>query len=248
VRILAHRGSPGSEHCENTLAAVTAALDAGADGVEVDLRLSADGVLVLSHDADLGRLTGLPLSVADRPWEELHRVADARGLALARVEWLLAAAAGRSVVLELKSPPPAPGARARTAEALVERLCGLHAAGLPMAITVSSFDARLAAALRLRAPAHLGLRTALLGLPGRRPSGLLRAALAGGHDEVHPHLVDVLASPRTVAAAHACGVAVVPWTVNGRRAVRRCADLGVDGVITDAPVSAASALLHRSAA
>jgi glycerophosphoryl diester phosphodiesterase len=41
---------------------------------------------------------------------------------------------------------------------------------------------------------------------------------------------------------------VVPWTVNGRRAVRRCADLGVDGVITDAPVSAACALLHRSVA
>jgi glycerophosphoryl diester phosphodiesterase len=43
-------------------------------------------------------------------------------------------------------------------------------------------------------------------------------------------------------------VAVVPWTVNGRWAVRRCADAGVDGVITDAPVSAAATLLHRSAA
>jgi len=248
VRILAHRGSPGHEHLENTVAAVTAALDAGADGVEVDLRLSADGVLVLSHDADLGRLSGLPLPVADRTWDELRAAAAVRGLPLARVEWLLAAAAGRSVVLELKSPPPAPGARARTADVLVERLCGLHAAGLPLALTVSSFDARLAGELLRRAPAHLRLRTALLGLPGRRPAGLLRAALAGGHDEVHPHVVDVLAAPRTVTNAHSCGVAVVPWTVNGRRAVRRCADLGVDGVITDAPVAAAAALLHRSAA
>ena len=248
MRILAHRGSPGHEHSENTITAVTAALDAGADGVEVDLRLSADGVLVLSHDPDLGRLSGLRLPVAERSWDELRDAADARGLALARVEWLLAAAAGRPVVLELKSPPPRPGARARTADALVERLCGLHAAGLPLAVTVSSFDARLAAALRLRAPAHLLLRTALLGLPGRRPAGLLRSALAGGHDEVHPHVLDVLAAPRAVTAAHACGVAVVPWTVNGRRTVRRCADLGVDGVITDAPAGAAAALLDRSAA
>ena len=248
MRILAHRGSPATSASENTIAAVTAALDAGADGVEVDLRLSADGVLVLSHDADLGRLSGLALPVAGRTWEDLHEAADSRGLALGRVEWLLAAAAGRPVVLELKSPPPAPGARARTADVLVERLCGLHAAGLPLSITVSSFDARLAAAVRLRAQAHLRLRTALLGLPGRRPASLLRAALAGGHEEVHPHVLDVLAAPRTVRAAHGCGVAVVPWTVNGRRAVRRCADLGVDGVITDAPVTAAAALLHRSAA
>jgi len=248
VRILAHRGAPVSAQSENTVAAVTAALDAGADGVEVDLRLSADGVLVLSHDADLGRLCGLPLPVAGRTWDELRDAAASRGLALARVEWLLAAAAGRSVVLELKSPPPAPGARARTADVLVERLCGLHAAGLPLAVTVSSFDARLAAALRSRAPGYLGLRTALLGMPGRRPASLLRAALAGGHDEVHPNVLDVVAAPRTVAAAHACGVAVVPWTVNGRRAVRRCADVGVDGVITDAPVRAAAVVLERSAA
>jgi len=75
VRILAHRGSPATSASENTIAAVTAALDAGADGVEVDLRLSADGVLVLSHDADLGRLSGLPLPVADRSWDELREAA-----------------------------------------------------------------------------------------------------------------------------------------------------------------------------
>jgi glycerophosphoryl diester phosphodiesterase len=248
VRILAHRGAPRSEHQENTIAAVTSALDAGADGVEVDLRLSADGVLVLSHDPDLGRLSGLSLPVADTPWEQLRAAADARGLALARVEWLLAAAAGRAVVLELKSPPPAPGARARTAAALLDRLGVLHAAGLPLAVTVSSFDARLLAELRTGAPAQLRIRTALLGMPGRRPASLLRAALAAGHEEVHPHVVDVVGAPRAVSAAHACGVAMVPWTVNGPRAIRRCADLGVDGLITDVPVIAAAALLHRSAA
>ena len=41
------------------IAAVNAAYSSGADGVEVDLRLTADGVLALSHDADLRRLTGL---------------------------------------------------------------------------------------------------------------------------------------------------------------------------------------------
>jgi glycerophosphoryl diester phosphodiesterase len=61
-------------------------------------------------------------------------------------------------------------------------------------------------------------------------------------------VVDVVGAPRAVSAAHSCGVAMVPWTVNGPRAIRRCADLGVDGLITDVPVIAAAALLHRSAA
>ena len=248
VLLLAHRGSPAAPASENTVAAVIAALAAGADGVEVDLRLSADGVLVLCHDPDLGRLAGRSLPVADTTWEALRMTAGEHGVGLARVEWLLAAAAGRPVVLELKQPPPAPRARARTVGALLERLGGLHASGLPLAVTVSSFDPALVRMVRLEAPVDLGLRTALLGRPGWRPSALLRQALAAGHDEVHPHVLDVLAHPRSVASAHSCGLAVVPWTVNARRAVRRCADLGVEAVITDVPAAARRGLRVRPAA
>lgn len=252
MRILSHRGSPGTTIVENTIDAISAALDAGADGAEVDLRLSADGVLVLCHDPDLSRLTGHALAVAGTPWQVLRTAADARGVRLARVEWLLAAAAGSSVVLELKAPPPVPGARARTAGALAATLQALRGAGLPMDVTVSSFDAALVRAFRGAATGLVTgrepVRTALLGRPGRRPSTLLRQALAAGHDQVHPYVLDVLAHPRSVAAAHACGLAVVPWTVNHPRAVSRCADLGVDAVITDVPVVARGALSARRAA
>lgn len=247
MRILAHRGSPSPSTTENTVPAVTAALLAGADGVEVDLRLSADGVLVVCHDPDLRRVAGAPLPVAEAPWSALRAAADAGGVPLARLEWVLAAAAGTRVVLELKAPPPAPRARARTAEALVDRLCSLHAVGLPLDVTVSSFDASLVKQVRAERPVDLPVRTALLGRPGWRVSALLRQALAAGHDEVHPHVLDVLAAPKTVAAAHALGLAVVPWTVNARRALRRCVELGVDAVITDVPVTA-RASRTRSAA
>lgn len=252
VRILAHRGSPGTTGVENTIDAIGTALEVGADGVEVDLRLSADGVLVLCHDPDLSRLTGHPLPVAQTSWDVLRTAADARGVALARVEWLLAAVTGSSVVLELKAPPPVPGARARTAEALTATLEALRGAGLPMDVTVSSFDAALVRAFRVAAPGLVAgrepVRTALLGRPGRRPTTLLRQALAAGHDQVHPYVLDVLAHPRSVAAAHACGLAVVPWTVNHPRAVSRCAGLGVDALITDVPVAARGALTARGAA
>ncbi len=67
---------------------------------------------------------------------------------------------------------------------------------------------------------------------------MLRQAIAGGHDEVHPHIGALLAEPGCVAAAHSCGVAVTAWTVNRSRALRRLASLGVDTVITDVPVKA----------
>ena len=104
MRILAHRGCPGPTGTENTVPAVLTALDAGADGVEVDLRLSADGVLVVCHDADLRRVVGDDLDVHRASWDELRAAGERAGVPLARVEWVLAAAAGRRVVLEVQAP------------------------------------------------------------------------------------------------------------------------------------------------
>lgn len=246
VRLYAHRGSPGPTSVENTVPAVSAALSAGADGVEVDLRLSLDGVLVVSHDSDLRRVAACPLAVAATPWDRLRDACDRRGVPLARAEWLLAAMAGRPVVLELKQPPP--GLTPSTARALVGVLTGLAAAGLPLEVTVSSFSPPLVAAVRASAPRALGLRTALLGRVTDRPSALVRRALDAGHDEVHPQVAALLAEPSAVDRAHALGVTVVPWTVNRSRAVRRLSTLGVDGMITDVPVSARTALAARGAA
>lgn len=242
VQILAHRGLSTTPNTDNTVPAISAAFAAGADGVEVDLRLSADGVLVACHDADLARMAGLPLEVRFSPWERLRRTAELAGTPLARVEWVLAAAAGRPVVLELK---PAPD---RTAAVLVDRLVGLHAAGLSMDVTVSSFDAGLVRAFRAAAPRHLRARTALLGRPGCLALATLRQALAAGHDQVHPHVSDLLHCPETVELAAGRDVAVVPWTVNTSRTMRRCAELGVAGLITDRPRAACLALLHPAAA
>lgn len=242
MRILAHRGSPGTTTIENTVPAVTACLSSGADGVEVDLRLSADGVLVVCHDPDLLRLTGCAVPVAATRWDALRATADAHAVPLARLEWVLAALAGRPVVLEVKAPPPGPGAVWRTATALVDRLAVLDAVGLPLDVTISSFAPGVVSAVRANAPAQLGIRTALLGRPTVRAGSVLRQALAAGHDEIHPHVAALLAEPGCVAAAQRCGVGVVPWTVNRGRVVRRLALLGVDGLITDVPAKARTVL------
>ena len=126
---------------------------------------------------------------------------------------------------------------------LVERLVDLHLAGVPLDVTVSSFDRRLVAAFRAAVPPRLRVRTALLGAPGCLALATLRLALADGHDELHPHVSDLLADPEVAAEARACGVGVVPWTVNARRTLRRIAELGVDAVITDVPRQARATLL-----
>lgn len=240
MRLYAHRGSPGPSRFENTLPAVAACLLDGADGVEVDLRLSADGVLVVSHDPTLRRVAGSGLAVATSAWEELRVASACAGVPLARAEEVLTVLAGRPVVLEVKRPLP--GAVPATVAALVALLAALRRQGLPLDVTVSSFSPAVVAAVRGDAPGELGLRTALLGDVRDRPTSLLRQALEDGHDQVHPNVAALLAEPSAVARAHALGVGVVPWTVNRGRALRRLAALGVDGFITDVPRSARLAL------
>lgn len=242
MRILAHRGAPALGRTENTVPAIAAAVRSGADGVEVDLRLSADGVFVLCHDPDLQRLTGRPLDVARTPWPVLRSAAAEAEVPLARLEEVLPAVDDRRLILELK---PAP---VETGQLLVRRLQQLDDLGLHCELTVSSFDPELLGAVRATARGRVRLRTALLGRPGWLALATVRQALLAGHEEAHPHVSDLLADPCAAREAVDCGVDVVPWTVNSSRMIRRCADLGVAAVITDVPRKARAALATRAAA
>lgn len=240
MRIIAHRGAPALGRIENTVPAIGAALAGPAHGVEVDLRRTVDGVFAVCHDLGLLRLAGRDLRVATTPWPVLHAAAAGSGVPLARMEEVLAVAAGRPVVLELKPDQPGAG------EALVERLTHLRGIGMPLSVTVSSFDAELLG--DVRSAADPDLRTALLGRPGCLALATARLALADGHQEVHPHVSDLLADPDVAREATSSGLDVVPWTVNSSRMIRRCAELGCAAVITDLPRKAQVALAARTLA
>lgn len=70
VEICAHRGESWT-HVENTLPAVAAALEAGVATIEIDVRLTADGVPIVLHDATTARLWGNPTGVRDQTWEQV---------------------------------------------------------------------------------------------------------------------------------------------------------------------------------
>jgi glycerophosphoryl diester phosphodiesterase len=229
VRVFGHRGSPAPGRPENSVAAVTEALRQGADGVEVDVRLTADDTLVCSHGPVLRTRTGARLDVATSASGDLLGVAGRNSLAtLAEVLAAAQRPVGTQVVVEAK-PVTDIAVAVRTARALADVL---GAAAGSADLTVSSFDPALLAVIRTTC-ADLPVRTALLGDTSAPAAAVVWRAHEDGHDEVHLPLVGVRRTPQAVETARSLGLAVTFWTVNRRRDLRWAAELGVDAVITD---------------
>jgi glycerophosphoryl diester phosphodiesterase len=221
VNVYGHRGYAAA-HPENSVAGVVAAFEAGAYGVEVDVRRTSDGLLVCCHDAvtpDGNEIVSTPRA----------------NLALAGIDDILDAARGR-VVIEVKNIPGEPDFDApaeATAKLLVEVLAGRSGDE----VTVSSFDWFAAEVAR-----DAGLRSAFLAPPGVALEAALSYVDDAGHAEVHPHWTSVLESPAAVALAHEHGREVVCWTVDDADVARQLRDAGVDGVISNDPAALLRAL------
>lgn len=101
MKILGHRGVP-TVYPENTLVSLLEAVRLGADGVETDVRLTADGVPVLVHDEDLGRLCGVDGRVGDLTLSQLKTLRIHGEEIPTLEEFLLAMPSGRWLNIELK--------------------------------------------------------------------------------------------------------------------------------------------------
>ncbi|WP_377267364.1 glycerophosphodiester phosphodiesterase [Peterkaempfera sp. SMS 1(5)a] len=234
-RAVAHRGDP-YRHRENTLPSIRSALAAGADAVEVDVRLTRDGVPVLLHDPTLRRLWGL-----NRPLAELT-AADLRGLGghgaphqvptLAEALEAVATAprnpAGRAPLLMIDLDDAAPVA-ATCAE--VRRLGAADRVaycGPPSAMF----------AVRDHEP------TAEVSVTWRTPRTPPQALLA----ELRPQLLNLpfgLVTPALVEQARHTGLQVSAWTVDVRRTMARVLRTGVVSLTTNR-IGVLRALLDRS--
>ncbi len=224
LTLWAHRGShrPGGP-LENTLPAFERALAEAADGVELDVHLSRDGVPMVFHDETLERLApGDPRPLAAVDAAELRALELRGGSRMPTLAEVLDLLLGRlRINVEIKDTA-----------ALGPVLAALPAA--PAGVRRSSFDLDAVRVAADRAP-HIP-RAALTETGPRArdaadwPTGLLQATRA---DAWHPHhgLVDAA----RVARAHACGCAVNVWTVNDAALADRLAALGVDGIFTDHP-------------
>lgn len=209
--IWAHRGASAVER-ENTVAAFLAAVALGADGIELDVRRTADGHPVVRHDAQLpdGRLVSA-VAAGDLP-------ADVPLLDAA-----LDACGDLVVNIEIKEPP-------ELAEVVVAEVRNRGIAGR---VLVSCFD--LPTIDRVRAIDD-GIPTAYLAIfvPGRDEAGrLVDACRQRGHAAFHPYHLCV--DEHLVTVAHGAGLALNTWTVDDPARIAQLAALGVDAIVTNAP-------------
>jgi glycerophosphoryl diester phosphodiesterase len=218
--VIAHRGA--SHHApENTLAAFRLAWKQGADAIETDLRLTADGAAVAFHDEDGSRMLGDPRRIHEITLSEL----STRGVpSLAEV--LATVPDGKHVVLELK-------------EDVVEPLARELATTPHERITLIAFDAEILVRAKQALP-----RCRALWLFGSYAPTLMRGRALGewlarkvlqlGLDGVDLRLSSRL-NRHVAAPLLEQGLSIFVYTVNGAAACRRCARLGLHGITTDMP-------------
>ena len=213
--IIAHRGASATEP-ENTVAAFRRAAELGADGVELDVRRSADDRLVLHHDARLadGRV------IRDTPAAELPDHIPSLGDALD-------ACVGMFVNIEIKNDPADPDFD--DTEWLAHRVCALLARrGAGPRWLISSFRFETVAVCRAVLPA---VRTAWL-VESRDADVVARTASAG-HGALHPW--DPIVDEALIRGAHAAGLAVNTWTCDDPARMRQLIGWGIDGICTNVP-------------
>jgi glycerophosphoryl diester phosphodiesterase len=225
--VIAHRGA-SADVPENTALAFRTAREQGADWVELDVRLAADGALIVNHDAwyrDGRTVWSTPL--ADVPADTLV------------LTGALDACDGMGVNVEIKNSDgdlaDGPGGP-EVVDATLEVLSALPA-DVRTGILVSSFD--LATITRVKA-LDPGLATGFLVFDLANQPDAVAIAADGGHDALHPW--DPFVDEALLAECRDRGLLVNTWTVDDPDRWAQLTAWGVDGIVTNTPGRLAAAL------
>jgi glycerophosphoryl diester phosphodiesterase len=207
--VVGHRGSR-STHPENTLAAFEHARLCGADSVELDVVLTTDGVLAVTHDPVTEAFADLAPEVPT-------------------LDQVLSTGAGNDLIFDIEAKEcgaltPAPHDYARLILDAVDRT------GMAERVMVRSFDHSI-----LRAAHRLRPEIPRVALVRDKALNWVRICERAEAQCISPWYK--LMSKAAVRRAHEAGLAVMPWTVNKPRSWARMVGLGVDWIITDDPAA-----------
>lgn len=223
---LSHRGE-SDDAPENTLAAYRLAMDLDSDGIELDIRLTSDGQVVCVHDADLQRVAGVSLNVAEHTLEELRKH---HPIPLLK-EMLAVLKPGKHLQIELKGSDPA------IVPALKEVLRETGADFSQLALSSFEESTILRAAEAFPALPRLIL-TDLTALFGTFPAA---EQVAGYLNRLHCTGVSFKADPAATAefvtALHKLGFRVVCWGVSSDELGLAMDAVGVDAMTCNHAVS-----------
>ena len=224
VWVVGHRGAMG--YCpENTLASFERGLELGADWIELDVHLSADGALIVIHDETLERTTNGHGLVREHTLAELRQLDAGDGQRLMTLDEVLEWAAERNTVVDIEIKN-APVYYDGIEDAVVLAVTG---ARMVDQVIVISFDHAAVKRVKTLEP-----RVATGALYLCRPTdGGIGLARAAGADALLPHWAYVTCED--VTAAHAAGLSVAPWASSDPTVLRRLIACGVDAIGTNHP-------------
>ena len=224
--IYGHRGASGDERA-NTVAAYALAIAQGADGVELDVRLTQDRALIIHHDdheGDLGPFSMLSFAEirdADPDIPTLDEAWDA---------------IGETAFMNIEIKSEALESDEKTPRYLADRVAAwIDERGVAPRILVSSFDPRITARVHAGAP---DVATGQLAAPHLDPEHVISDAANAGHRTVNLALARMRTDPSViVSSARDAGLGVLVWTVNEPGDAEMLAAAGVAGIFTDVPKS-----------
>jgi glycerophosphoryl diester phosphodiesterase len=228
-----HRGTRGAgKPPENTLEAMRLALQQGAGGIELDVRLCSSGEVVVLHDPDLKRMAGVALRAQDATLAQLQAHDLGRGervpTLVEAIELVLGSGGDIALNIEIKSDVPD---EAVLVDA-VGRCVRARSAAERARIVLSSFSASICRSAQRELPeVAIAFLYEHASEASTRPSGM---------EVVHPH--HALLDASVIAELHHRGLTVNTWTVNDPARAVELARAGVDGIITDDATAILAAL------
>ena len=229
--VIAHRGASLLAP-ENTLSAFRLAADLGADAIELDSKLTSDGYVVIHHDLTLDRTTTGKGFLKDCTLEELRRLDAGSHFGEAFIGERIPSLrdvfieVGDKLLLNVELTN-----YGTPFDSLPEAVIGLvREFNLEQRVLLSSFSPLALVKTRRLAPdIPLGLL-----IKDRQPFWLFAfLQWVSPHEALHPHLTVV--SKELILQGHARGRNINVWTVNEPAEIRALEEMGVDGIITDAP-------------
>lgn len=229
--ITAHRGS-SLRAPENTLGALEAAIREMADFAEIDVQLTADGVIVLCHDRNVRRVTGVDRRLEDMTWQQVQELDAGDGEGIPSLEQALELAKGRiRLNIELKNLGNDSGLPEQTAALIkehdMEEQCVITSVKPEYLQRVKAAD------------------------PDIRTGYILAAAYGRFYEQDWVDFISLrssLATRRLAEEIHENGKALHVWTVNSRRELEQMKAVGADNIITDDPARAREILYEEDTA
>lgn len=235
TKVMAHRGA-STEAPENTMAAFQKAIDDMADYIELDVQLTNNGEVIVMHDSNAYRTTGVDANIVNMTYKEVKTL-DAGswfsdeyvGENVPSLKEVLELTQGKiKLNIELK-PADNDTALAKNTVRLIEKY------NMVNDCVITSFsESALKAVKTYNQEIKVGY--------------ILSAAYGDFYDMKNVDFFSVNAaflSKRTIDAIHNSGKRVYAWTVNNKEAIKNLTNKGVDGIITDNPVLARETIYSR---